>query len=106
LEKDLQKEIPKSELEWFERYIAGVKWKQAKSMPNIPHSYTVRDWQPDTFEQAALFIRHYGIGERFWSKTYVYFYYEEYKYWTMGFPIEETIIINRAKADTHYGYED
>lgn len=28
-----------------------------------------------------------------------YLYIDDYKYWTMGAPVEETIIINRAKVN-------
>lgn len=94
-------ETPQDAVEWFREYIAGAKWQEAKSGP--PHHYTVRSWQPDTFERAVLLIRSYGVGERFWSKTYTYFYYEGYKYWTMGAPLDKTIIINRASAGVHYG---
>ena len=34
------------------------------------------------------------------NRDYVYFYLNGYKYWSMGDPIEETVIMNRVKDDT------
>jgi hypothetical protein len=95
--------MSQTEIDWFQDYIDSVRWKEAKSMPNVPHSYTIREWKPDTFEQAVMIIRTFGVSERFYSKSYTYLYWGDYKYWTMGEPLEETIIINRAGAETHYG---
>jgi hypothetical protein len=100
----MPKEIPQTELQWFKDYIARVRWQKAKSQ-DFPHSYTVREWFPDDFEQAVLIIRHYGVAERFYNKTYLYLHLDGLKYWTMGFPVDETIIINCADADSHYGFE-
>jgi hypothetical protein len=91
---------------WFEEYIANVRWKEAKSYgKSAPHNYTIKEWDkdPSRFEQAVSLIRTFGRPENFYSKTYIYFYFGEYKYWTMGSPMEETIVINRASKDTFYG---
>jgi hypothetical protein len=98
----MTEEIPQEEREWFQAYIDGVRWKEAKSS-STPHSYTVREWKPEIFERAVRIIRAYGVPERFYSKTYIYLYWGDKKYWTMGSPLDETIIINRAGAETKYG---
>ena len=42
--------------------------------------------------------RHFDVNEH-WGKYYhPYLYIDDDKYWTMGAPFEETIVINRAKA--------
>ena len=81
-------------------FVAQARWQYAKSMPKFPHEYTVREWNNDTeFEQ---FI-HYLLGsgefrkEYFWKRIYCDL--GEWYYWTMGAPIEETTIINRARID-------
>ena len=53
------------------------------------------------FEQAVVFIRTYGERRTFepTGKSSVYFDIDGRQYWTMGAPIEETIIINRAWLD-------
>jgi hypothetical protein len=89
------------DMDRIREYIASVKWQVAKTMPKIPHSYTIKQWRPDlkaTFEEFALHIRQEGVGEKFYSKTYTYLYVDGYKYWTMGAPIDETIVLNRAVA--------
>ena len=71
-------------------------------MASIPHEYTVRDWKPQEqaeFEEAVIFIRENGVPEQFWRKTFIYFYADGHKYWTMGSPLDQTILINRAKHD-------
>ena len=75
------------------------KYTFAKTMANIPHSYSVRhEWQNDNeFVEVVLFMREYGKTEYFFKKPFVYFYANGYKYWTMGNDIVTTRIINRAK---------
>ena len=83
--------------EEFAQFIADGRWQFAKTMANIPHAYSVREWNDDkTFADAVAFIRENGYPQRFYSKTYTYYDHGPHQYWTMGFPIEETTIINRA----------
>ncbi|HLC43531.1 MAG TPA: hypothetical protein VJK08_00140 [Patescibacteria group bacterium] len=84
-------------------YIASVKWQFAKTMSAIPHEYTVAEWNPgkkDLFETFILCIRENGYKNVFYGKEYMYFDVDGYKYWTMGNPLEETTLINRAKLDS------
>lgn len=76
----------------------------AKTMPNIPHEYTLRrTWKNDNdFVKVVIYIRLHGVKERYYKKHYIYYYYNGYKYWTMGCPLHNcdktgTILINRAK---------
>jgi len=75
-----------------------TKFTRAKTMPNIPHSWTARkEWEDqELFNSIVLHIREFGIKEQFYSKTYIYYYANGFKYWTMGRVVSETIIINRA----------
>ena len=54
-----------------------------------------------SFEQAVAFIRANGERRMFepTGRSSVYFDIDGRQYWTMGAPIEETIIINRAWLD-------
>lgn len=64
-----------------------------------PHEYAVRGKNPfleDEFVYFVKYIRKHGYEEKFWSKAHTYYNVGEYKYWTMGNPIDETTIINRA----------
>ena len=96
--------ISGEDLDWMRDYINAHFWKPAKRGPN--HFYTVRDWFPEEipdFNKFVNLIRAYGHPENFYSQVYIYFYIDEYKYWTMGSPIPETEVINRAPIDTFYG---
>ena len=72
----------------------------AKSIQNIPHSYTLKkNWvNSKEFEEVVSFIYRNGVKELFYSKEYTYYYYGDYKYWAMGWSPEETELINRAEA--------
>jgi hypothetical protein len=83
--------------EEFASFVDGLEWKFARTMPKNPHSYIVRDWVDETvFEDAVRFIRENGYVQNWFSKRFVYFDYDGHKYWTMGAPVSETTIINRA----------
>lgn len=78
----------------------NAPFRFAKTMPNIPHEYTRRrEWKDDAaFEWVVRFIRENGVQEKFGRKTFTYLYANGFKYWTMGNPVEQTILINRAKV--------
>ena len=75
-------------------------WKFARTMAYIPHHYTKKEtWKDkEAFMWAVGYIREHGVDEYFGKRKFRYLYLGEYKYWTMGEPIEKTILINRAKA--------
>ena len=81
-------------------FIADRKWTTAKARAN-PHQYTVRNKHPDeeAFEDAVRLIRENGYKKMFWRKAYICFDCDGMRYWTMGWPPEETTIINRANND-------
>ena len=92
--------------------IARCQWKFARTMPFAPHEYIVREKCPLTDEEFVYFIdmqRCFGVKERWGKYNNPYLYIDDYKYWTMGDPYEETTVINRAKAcvveDAHKLYE-
>jgi hypothetical protein len=81
-------------------YITSVKWQFAKTMPDNPHEYTMTEWNPDKkelFDEFVLFIRKNGYEGYYFQKKFMYYDFDGYKYWTMGNPLEETTLINRAK---------
>ena len=54
-----------------------------------------------TDEEFVYFVemqRQHGIKERWGKYNNPYLYIDDYKYWTMGAPIEETGVMNRTKA--------
>ncbi len=52
------------------------------------------------FNEFVLHIRQHGYVDKFIGEEYVYFNVGEYRYWSMGAPLEETILINRAKMNS------
>lgn len=77
-------------------YIDAVRWQTSK---DGSHQYTVRKWSPEldqTFVDFARFIRENGYIGVFMKRQYIYLDLDGFKYWTMGYPLDVTIIINRA----------
>lgn len=90
------------------RYIAAARWQFASTMPQWPHEYTLRSWRSDLdLEFAAMvqLIREKGVIKPWPKDVAVPRYHHSYlevdgwQYWTMGEPIEETILINRCRVD-------
>lgn len=81
--------------------IARCEWTFAKTMPFAPHEYIFKGRCPLSAEEFEYFVnmqREHGIRERWGKYNNPYLYVDDYKYWTMGAPLEETTVINRAKA--------
>lgn len=80
--------------------LINARYRFAKTMPRNPHEYTMREtWSSrEEFEAAVLFIRSAGLVEYFRGKRYICLYHEGFKYWTMGNPLGQTILINRARV--------
>jgi hypothetical protein len=85
-------------LDDFRRFIAASRWIFAKTMPLTPHEYTLRREARDEveFERFVVMIREEGVADSFEGREYVYLQVDGHKYWTMGSPVDETILINRA----------
>ena len=100
-------EDPLTEVEkaTMHEYIGSVRWREAKTGP--PHSYTVRAWDERSgpFEEVVRLIRSAGHIELFFGVEYTYLSFRGLKYWTMGAPLHDTIIINRAAVDAVYGQQ-
>lgn len=83
---------------FFASFINRHQWTFAKTMPKHPHWYIVRkNCDPAHFERAVRLIREHGEQRRFYRKRLTYLHFDGLDYWTMGAPVEETTIINRAK---------
>ena len=80
-------------------FIANHEWTFAKTMPQIPHWYTLRRkaQSSEQFSEFVQEIRFRGIVRQFGSKSFTYLDIDGWTYWTMGAPVDETILINRAR---------
>ena len=84
-------------------FVNQEKWTYAKTMPKWPHEYIVRERVDDAlFAKLVKHIRANGYEGKFYSKSITYYDEDDMVYWTMGAPIEETIIINRCKKENTY----
>ena len=89
-------------------FIKDVRWQFARTMPQWPHEYTVRGWREDLDESFAAFVdlmRRDGTVKP-WPRDaarpryhHAYLEIDGWEYWTMGEPIAETTVINRARLE-------
>jgi hypothetical protein len=84
-------------------FVDSAKWTFAKTMPEWPHEYIVRERvDEELFVTLVQHIREYGYEGKFYSKTMTYYDEDDRVYWTMGAPLDETIIVNRCKKEDSY----
>ena len=81
-------------------FVNDERWTYAKTMPEWPHEYLVRGRvDPGLFERTVTHIRTNGYEGRFYQRTITYYEEAGLVYWTMGEPLEETVIINRCRKE-------
>lgn len=82
----------------FDKFCERVEWHWAKTYAHkFPHWYCVRSEVGDKeFEEAVKFIREHKVVRLFFRTPYGYYDRGKFTYWTMGNPLEQTRIINRA----------
>lgn len=90
------------------RFVERSRWRFASTLPWWPHSYTVRDWHREAgteadFERVVALVREHGTPGRFGQREFVYLHVtvggERWRLWSMGAPVEETTVLNRARVD-------
>ena len=85
------------------RFVDEERWTYAKTMPDWPHEYLVRERvDRDLFEGTVKHIRANGYEGRFYQKKITYYEEAGLVYWTMGAPLEETTIINRCRKEDSF----
>ena len=95
------KEIDELNYTKLREMIVRCQWTFAKTMPWCPHEYVVRGRCPLTDEEFVYIVtmqRNYGVELRWGKYLLPYLIIDDYKYWTMGAPMEDTIVLNRAKV--------
>jgi hypothetical protein len=78
--------------------LESYPYRTAKATKN-PHQYTlIQNWKSrEQFYKVVEYIREHGELYYFWKKPYLIFTMNGYRYWSMGAPVKETILINRAQ---------
>lgn len=84
-------------------FVDAETWTYAKTMPKWPHEYLVRERVDEAlFVQLVEHIRAHGYEGSFYRRKITYFDEDGMTYWTMGAPVDETIIINRCRKEDTY----
>jgi hypothetical protein len=90
---------------WARIFVARRQWREASTYrKTAPHEYTVRSWEGGgrsnlDFDQFTVLIRRFGYADLFHDLRHLYWVVDEFKYWTMGWPVEQTTVINRARVN-------
>ena len=89
---------------WARDFIRRRRWQEAFTYrETAPHEYTVREWVPDgrgsaDFDSFVILIRRFGYADFYYQIRHLYWAVDDFKYWTMGWPVSETVVINRARG--------
>lgn len=80
------------------RALLAQPYRFAKTMPQCPHEYCLRKtWDAEIpFDNVVAYIRRHGYESTYKSAYRQYFNLNGQQYWTMNFPTDQTILINRA----------
>jgi len=87
-------------------FVEFCPWTFAKTYAATwPHEYIVRERVDESlFVQLVEHIRAHGYEGKFYAKPITYFDDDGRVYWTMGAPVEETIIVNRCTKEQTFEY--
>ncbi len=84
-------------------FVDEQQWTFAKAMRDWPHEYIVRERVDERlFECLVVHIRSHGYEGRFYEKAITYYEEAGLVYWTMGAPLDETVIVNRCRSEDTY----
>ena len=90
---------------WACEFVSRRPWREAVTYRDTaPHEYVVRTWESDKqgnldFNRFVVLVRRFGFADYFYRVRHIYWALDEFAYWTMGWPVEETTVINRARVD-------
>jgi hypothetical protein len=85
------------------RFVTDEQWTYAKTMPDWPHEYLVRKRVDEKlFERTVMHIRSNGLEGRFYQRKITYYEEGGLVYWTMGSPLDQTIVINRCRKEDSF----
>jgi hypothetical protein len=87
-------------------FVNSAQWTFAKTYAATwPHEYIVRNKVDESlFIALVTHIRTHGYEAQFYQRTFTYFDLGEHVYWTMGEPLDETMIVNRCRQEQTYEF--
>lgn len=103
--------IPDNELAFCRQWVSTHRWQTAKSMPTIPHEYSIRNWGKGEefdrdFMRFMLNVHAYGVVKNFNRRRFVYLFLDDKKYWLDSWVsnvwTDHRAIVNRS-AHVSYG---
>jgi len=105
--EQINRETPAELTEKIKNALLIQEYTVAKTLPHNPHQYCLRKkWIGETsFLEVVNIMREFGYVERFYTRLYMVYNVGEFKYWTMGYPLEVTTLINRTTIK-RYSFED
>jgi len=96
-----------NEFEMVAQLLLEHRWIFAKTMPQNPHEYTLRrEWDDDVFVEVVQHIRSSGYKAWYKGRNYMQLDVDGRFYWSMGAPIDKTILINRKMKVSMAAYDD
>jgi len=88
-------------LDSIKKFISKNNWLLAKSMPDTPHWYVLRNpTNSIEFDLFANYIHANGVLRKWGSYGYIYLDIDSFTYWTMNNSEGEKSLINRAELKT------
>jgi hypothetical protein len=86
-------------MEKFKRFIEANEWIFAKTMPEVPHCYTLKHKadDKDEFIEFANYIKDNGIQMKWGPYQRPYLDIGDYRYWVMDKNPNDAKIINREE---------
>ena len=91
----------------MEEFVNSFDWIFAKTYAKkAPHEYIVKTNISDSdllrkFDEVVTYIREVGFDAYYFKRRGKYYILGDYYYWTMGAPVNETTILNRAKLSDY-----
>ena len=80
-----------------------MEWRFAVTRPDNPQSYTLRRYNdPIVFQKTVLYIPEFGYQQKWWGTDSTMYRADRHHMWTMGAPLEATILIKR-QSDSQVG---
>lgn len=102
--QQIKQDVSEKDLAELRAFVDSSAWRFASTMPQVPHWYTLRKYAHDEerFLWFVQFIRTHGYSKKWNGTPRRYIDLDGWMYWTMGAPLDITILINRAKPEQYH----
>ena len=89
----------KGEIARVRAYIQSMDWRFARSMPQWPHTYVLREWgSPREFDFIARLINKFGYRDNWGKRTDAYLVIGKFKYWVIEDCLNRAAPISNAEV--------